>query len=111
MSDSFGLELGAQAQAARALLDRLPEIDRSLVTLGESIEAHAAGFRGASAAALAEALKAWFASAGQLSPALARYAYALLEVDRTVAAAEGRGTSRLGAAYGGGGSGLNMGAE
>lgn len=106
------LELGAQTQAARLIVDRLPEIDATLQGLATTVEGQAAGFKGGSAVALVEALRGWFDAAQKVTPLLGDYAASLAAVDRTVSQADRRGTQGLSTAYTGGeSSGLNMGVQ
>ena len=99
------LQIGAQTRAARRVLDGLPEVTRPIEDLGASLEAAMAGFRGASAAALVEAVAAWFEAARDLEPALAGYAQRLVATDVAAAQTESsqqerysRLASRLGGA-------------
>lgn len=110
MGDAMRLELGAQTQAARLIVDRLPEIDGVLKGLASTVEAQAAGFKGGSSAALVEALRGWFTAAQKVTPLLGDYAASLAAVDEAVSQADRRGTSGLSTAYTGA-SGLNMGVE
>lgn len=101
------LRVGAQTRAARRVATQVPEVAGAYQDLAKTIEAAAPGFRGASAAALAEALRGWFTAAEDLPRILNEYAAKLAEVDRTTAATDAKGSGALSSAPGG--SGLNMG--
>ncbi len=105
MGDRMMLELGAQTRAAQLVADAVPEVVDVLEGLGRQIDAAAGGFRGASAAGLAEALGEWFTAVKALPAVMSSYAAALAAVDRAAALADSTGSGALAA----GGSGLNMG--
>lgn len=105
MGDRMMLELGAQTRAAQLVADAVPEVVGVLDGLGRQISAVAGGFRGASAAGLAEALGEWFTAVKALPAVMSSYAAALAAVDRAAAAADATGADALTD----GGSGLDMG--
>lgn len=84
MSDTE-LELGAQTRAAQAVADGIPDVMKVVEDLGTTLEGAMSGFRGGSAAGLAEAVTAWFEAAQQLGPALATYAENLVATDTAAA--------------------------
>lgn len=75
------LKIGAQASAAQTVQDAVPDVNRYLRELSDTVAASSAGFRGQTSAAFGEALSAWFEAAAGLGPALERYAAALATVD------------------------------
>ena len=84
------LQIGAQTEAARLVMETMEPIQTTLADLGTALEGASAGFKGAAAAGLAEALQAWFAAAGDLLPTLGEYAQKLVAVDQTEAQTETR---------------------
>ena len=90
------LEIGAQTRAAGHLVDAIGPVQDAISALADAVEAGSAGFRGASAAGLAEALTAWFTAAQGLTPALGDYAAKLTQVDVTEARADDRATEAFG---------------
>lgn len=109
MGDRMQLDLGAQSRAARRIADQIPEIGGVLQDLATALKGASPGFRGMSAGALAEAVRAWFTVAGDLPVVLGEYATALAEVDRSVAATDSGSAEGLAQSPAGTGSGLNMG--
>lgn len=82
------LQIGRQSEAARLVADAVEPIQTTLKDLAASLQGASGGFRGGSAAGLAEALEAWFTAAGDLLPTLQEYAARLVAVDRTEALTE-----------------------
>ena len=82
------LQIGRQSEAARLVVDAVEPIQTTLKDLATSLQGASGGFRGGSAAGLAEALEAWFTAAGDLLPTLQEYAARLVAVDRTEALTE-----------------------
>ncbi|NTW41708.1 MAG: hypothetical protein HGA44_17820 [Cellulomonadaceae bacterium] len=90
MAADTSLEVGAQALAASRVREAVPEVLDAIDALSEAVGAATPGFRGASAAALTEALEAWFSAAADLPSCLHAWADALVAVDTTAAEAEAR---------------------
>jgi uncharacterized protein YukE len=76
------LNVGEQTTAAQTVQDAIPDLNRYLRDLSDSVAASAAGFQGQASTAFGEALSAWFEAAADLGPALETYAAALATVDR-----------------------------
>ncbi|GAA3794298.1 hypothetical protein [Cellulomonas soli] len=90
MAADTSMEVGAQALAASRVRQAVPEVLEAIDALSRAVGAAIPGFRGASAAALTEALDAWFTAAADLPPCLHAWADALVAVDTTAAEAEAR---------------------
>src|SRR3954463_14779421 len=88
------LQIGRQSEAARLVADAVEPIQTTLKDLAASLEGASGGFRGGSAAGLAEALEAWFTAAGDPLPTLQEYAAGLVAVDRTEALTESQQQER-----------------
>jgi len=82
------LQIGRQSEAAQLVVDAIEPIEATLKDLATSLQGSAGGFRGGSAAGLADALEAWFTAAGELLPTLQQYAAKLVAVDRTESVTE-----------------------
>jgi uncharacterized protein YukE len=87
MSDTQ-LRIGAQTEAARLVYEAIEPIQTTLKDLGASLEAASAGFRGAAASGLGEAVQAWFTAAEDLLPTLGHYAQKLVGTDQAEARTE-----------------------
>ncbi len=90
VSESLELEIGAQTRAAMSVHERMPTISALLEDLAAEVGAASSGFRGAAAGGLAEALEAWFTTAGAIPERLAAYAASLASVDQRTATSEDR---------------------
>ena len=89
------LQIGRQSEAAQMVVGAIEPIRTTLQDLATSLQGASGGFRGGSAAGLAEALEAWFTAAGELIPTLQEYAAKLVAVDRTEALTEAQEQERF----------------
>lgn len=81
MSDTR-LEVGAQARAAKLVLDSVTPIGDTLSQMGKSIEGSMEGFRGEAAGGFAQAVEDWFKAAGSVTRVLVEFANKLVETDK-----------------------------
>lgn len=95
MGDGTELEIGAQSRAAVQVAQLAEPLKQTLTSLGQGFEGAADGFKGASAAALAEAVTEWFTAAKDLIPTIGDYAQKLKAVDTTEAASDSRAVDRM----------------